>query len=232
MNNENKKKIIIVDDEPDIRELVSLKLKKTGFNVKSFNDGNSLFEFLQNTIPDLIILDLMLPDYDGFEICKQLKTNNKTYNIPIIMLTARDTEIDKVFGLEIGADDYITKPFSPRELIARIKVVFRRIENNYPNKNTFKFAKILEIDTENYEVKVKGIKLELTPTEYKILNLLAKRANKVCSRERIIDYISNTQEKYIYDRTVDVHIKNLRDKLGPAATFIKNIRGIGYKLDI
>lgn len=228
MKNENKKLIYIVDDEPDICELLSLNLKKANFNIKTFYDGNTLFENLHNEIPELIILDIMLPDYDGFEICKQLKNNSKTYNIPIIMLTARDTVEDKVLGLEIGADDYITKPFSPKELIARINVQLRQSFNKSITKKLY-FANILELDLDKYEVKVNNKKIDLTLTEYKILKLLAERANKVCSRERIIDYISS-HEKYIYDRTVDVHIKNLRNKLGTAAALIKNIRGIGYKL--
>lgn len=224
------KLIAVVDDEQDIIELVSVNLKKNGFNVVSFNDGSGLFEYLQKTLPDLVILDLMLPDYDGFEICKYLKNDPRTAKIPIIMLTARGDETDKILGLEIGADDYLTKPFSPRELVARVKVIFRRGSNAVNSSTLIVINDILEIDTEKYEVKIEGNKIDLTPTEYKILKLLAERYDKVCSRERIIDYIGS-QEKGVFDRTVDVHIKNLRDKLGKAAVYVKNIRGVGYKLE-
>lgn len=224
------KTIFIVDDESDILELISLHLIKSGFKVKTFEDGNSLFKYIKSNIPDLFILDLMLPDYDGFEICKFLKKEDKFAHIPVIMLTAKSDEMDKILGLELGADDYVTKPFSPRELVARVKAVLRRDEK-VVNSNRIKIADILEIDLQKYEVHIEGIKVDLTSSEFKILRLLSERKGWVYEREQILDYLG-AQEKGVLDRTVDVHIKNLREKLGIAGKFIKNIRGVGYKLEV
>jgi DNA-binding response OmpR family regulator len=171
----------------------------------------------------------MLPDADGFEICKYLKKEEKFANVPIIMLTARGDEMDKVLGLELGADDYITKPFSPRELTARIKAVLRREDKVFKTQK-IKIGNILEIDLQKYETYVEGQKVELTSTEFRILKLLSERKGWVYARDQILDYLG-VQEKGVLDRTVDVHIKNLREKLANAGKFIKNIRGIGYKLE-
>ncbi len=223
------KTVVVVDDEPDILELVSLNLKKSGFKTKEFLDGNSFFEYIQTEIPDLIILDLMLPDADGMEICKMLRHNNKFSHLPIIILTAKGDEMDKILGLEIGADDYITKPFSPRELTARVKAVLRRDENVHKTQKV-KIGDSIELDLQKYEAFVNNIKIELTSTEFKILKLLSSRKGWVYSREQILDYLG-TQEKGVLDRTVDVHIKNIREKLGEASHYIKNIRGVGYKIN-
>lgn len=223
----NPKTVAIIDDEPDIVELVSVHLRKSGFRVKAYGDGDSLFKSLATSIPDIIILDLMLPDSDGFEICQYLKKSDKYSNIPIIMLTARTHETDKILGLELGADDYITKPFSPRELAARVKVVLRR-ENKMTKTNLIRVGD-LEIDLQRYIVQVNGEKIDLTSTEFKILRLLSERVGWVYSREKILDHLG-TYEKGVLDRTVDVHIKNLREKLKESGRFIKNIRGVGYKL--
>ncbi|MBI5323800.1 MAG: response regulator transcription factor [Ignavibacteriae bacterium] len=223
------KVIAVVDDEPDIVELLKINLEKAGYKVKSFEDGSGLINFLKTKTPDLVVLDLMLPDADGFEICKFMKRNNKYSSIPIIMLTAKGEETDKIMGLELGADDYITKPFSPREFVARVKVVLRREDSD--NKNyKIKIGNMLEIDLQKYEVYINGEKADLTTTEFKILRLLSERKGWVYAREQILDYLGS-QEKGVLDRTVDVHIKNLREKLGPASVFIKNIRGIGYKIE-
>ncbi len=223
------KLIAVVDDEPDIVELVSLHLTKAGYKVKSFGDGEGLFKFLKSSTPDLVILDLMLPDSDGNEICKYLKKEEKFSGIPVIMLTAKSEEMDKILGLELGADDYVTKPFSPRELVARVKAVLRR-EQKSLETNKIKVADILEVDLQKYETKVNGEKIELTSTEFRILKLLSERKSWVYAREQILDYLG-VQEKGVLDRTVDVHIKNLREKLGEAGKLIKNIRGVGYKID-
>lgn len=223
------KLIAVVDDEPDIVELVTLHLNKAGYKVKSFNDGEGLFKFLKSSTPDLVILDLMLPDSDGNEICKYLKKEEKFSGIPVIMLTAKSEEMDKILGLELGADDYVTKPFSPRELVARVKAVLRREQKSFET-NKIKIADILEVDLQKYETKVNGVKVELTSTEFRILKLLAERKSWVYARDQILDYLG-VQEKGVLDRTVDVHIKNLREKLGEAGKLIKNIRGIGYKID-
>ncbi|MCK4528205.1 response regulator transcription factor [candidate division WOR-3 bacterium] len=225
-----KRFIAIVDDEPDILELVSIHLEKAGFEVKTFEDGETLLRFIDSQIPDLIILDLMLPDIGGLDICKNLKKQERFASIPIIMLTAKGEEVDRVLGLELGADDYVTKPFSPRELVARSKAVLRRTEHK-KEVNTIKIGDILVLYLHRYEVTVKGKKVDLTTTEFKILRMLAERRNWVFTRDQILDYLWG-EEKAVLDRTVDVHIKNLREKIGEAGRFIKNIRGVGYKLEV
>jgi DNA-binding response OmpR family regulator len=232
------KLIAIIDDEPDIVELVSIHLKKAMFNVKGFSDAEGLYRFLglsdghcqaSEQIPDLIILDLMLPDADGVEICKNLKKRDKYSSIPIIMLTAKGEETDKILGLEFGADDYVTKPFSPRELVARVKAVLRR-HQKIDESGKLNIGGILIIDTEKHEVTVKGQMIDLTSTEFRILKLFVSNKSKVFSRYDILDYLWG-DEKIVLDRTIDVHIKNLRDKLGKAGQLIRNIRGVGYKLE-
>lgn len=230
--------IAIIDDEPDIVELVSIHLKKAMFKVKGFSDAEGLYKFLglsdehcqeRKQIPDLIILDLMLPDADGIEICKKLKKEDKYSAIPIIMLTAKGEETDKILGLEFGADDYVTKPFSPRELVARVKAVLRRGEKiNEIGK--LDICGMLTIDTEKHKVSVEGKRIELTSTEFKILKLFLSNKCKVFSRYDILDHLWG-HDKIVLDRTIDVHIKNLRDKLGKAGRLIKNIRGVGYQLE-
>jgi two-component system phosphate regulon response regulator PhoB/two-component system alkaline phosphatase synthesis response regulator PhoP len=224
------KLIFVIDDEPDIVELVTIHLKKAMFKVKGFSDAESFYRFLDEKIPDLIILDLMLPDADGLEICKYLKKEDKFSSIPIIMLTAKGDETDKILGLEFGADDYVTKPFSPRELVARVKAVLRR-RQKVEESGKLEIGGILTIDPASYEVVVEGRKIELTTTEFRILKLLLSKKSKVFSRYDILDHLWG-DEKIVLDRTIDVHIRNLRDKLGKAGQFIKNIRGIGYKLEL
>lgn len=221
--------IAIIDDEPDILELVALHLKKSGFKVKEFSDADAFYRFLRSETPDLIILDLMLPDTDGFEVCKYLKKQDPYSHVPIIMLTARAEETEKVLGLELGADDYVTKPFSPRELVARVKAVLRRQESAEETK-TLTVGDMLRVDLEKYEVEVEGNKVELTSTEFRILQLLASKKGRVFSRDQILQFLWGN-DKMVLDRTIDVHIKHLREKLGNAAAFIRNIRGVGYKLE-
>lgn len=224
-----KELVAILDDELDILDLVSLHLKKAGFRAEGFLDAESFFNFIDSKVPDLIILDLMLPDADGFEICKDLKRKDEFASIPIVMLTAKGEETDKVLGLELGADDYVTKPFSPKELVARVKAVLRR----QPQKEEVKKIEIgdeLSIHPEKYEVYLKRQRIELTSTEFKILQLLASKKGWVFTRDQILDYLWG-KEKAVLDRTIDVHIKHLREKLGEAARYIKNIRGVGYKLE-
>jgi len=223
------KLIAVVDDEPDILELVSVNLKKANYRVKEFPDSESFFRSLHIETPDLIILDLMLPDMDGFEVCKSLKSKDKFASIPIIMLTARAEETEKILGLELGADDYVTKPFSPRELTARVKAVLRR---NAPNEEIRKIhvGDILMLDPGKYEVEVEGKRIELTSTEFKILQLFSTKKGWVFSRDKILQHLWG-DDKMVLDRTIDVHIKHLREKLGKAAAFIKNVRGVGYKLE-
>jgi DNA-binding response OmpR family regulator len=228
----DRKLIFIVEDEPDILDLIALHLTKAGYEIKKFLEAASMMKQLARQIPALIILDLMLPDHDGVDVCKALKMNPKYKGIPIIMVTAKIDELDVVLGLELGAEDYIKKPFSPRELVARVKVVLRRYKQ--PSASTSQqitIGDILSLDPGKFEVLVKGEKVHLTSTEFFILKILAEKPGWVFSREKILDLLWG-DEKDVFDRTVDVHIKNLRDKLGPAGNLIKNIRGVGYKLEL
>jgi len=226
-----KKLIYVVEDEPDILELIALHLTKAGYEVKKFLEAAPMMKQLAHQIPHLIILDLMLPDYDGIDVCKALKKNQNYTDIPLIMVTAKTDEVDVVLGLELGAEDYIKKPFSPRELVARVKVVIRRYKRTASSTSqTINIEDLLSIDPGKFEVLVKGEKAHLTTTEFLILKMLAEKPGWVFSREKILDLLWK-DEKDVFDRTVDVHIKNLRDKLGPAGKLIKNIRGVGYKLE-
>ncbi|MBN2190925.1 MAG: response regulator transcription factor [Candidatus Aureabacteria bacterium] len=226
-----RKTVVIVDDEPDILELVSLHLKKSGFETKGFLEPESFLNFVQSRKPDLIVLDLMLPHTDGFDICKKLRTDEKLSDVPIIMLTARGEDTDKILGLELGADDYVTKPFSPKELVARVKAVLRRSEKGEKSRDdVVHIGGFMVIDPGKYQVRVDDSKVELTSTEFKILMLLASGRGRVFSREQILDHLWGS-EKAVVDRTIDVHIKNLRDKLGRAGSLIKNMRGVGYKIE-
>lgn len=223
------KLIAVIDDEPDIVELVSLNLQRAGFKVKGFLEAETFQRFLNSDTPDLIILDLMLPDTDGFEVCKHLKAHDKYAHIPIIMLTARSEETEKVLGLELGADDYVTKPFSPRELVARVKAVLRRPEQRHETKKIFVGDQIV-IDLEKVEVTVNNARVDLTSTEFRILQLLSSKKGWVHSRDQILNFLWG-QDKTVIDRTIDVHIRHLRDKLGEASSLIKNVRGMGYKVE-
>lgn len=223
------KLIAVVDDEPDIRELVSLHLSRAGFQVKDFERANDFLNFLNASKPDLVILDLMLPDADGLDVCKLMRKNDDFSQIPVIMLTAKGDETDRILGLELGADDYVTKPFSPRELVARVKAVLRR-DIKLETEEIKEIAGLISIDSGKHEVKVKNENVELTSTEFRILLLLASRKGWVFSRDQILDHLWG-QDKAVVDRTIDVHIKHLREKLGEAAHLIKNIRGVGYKLE-
>lgn len=222
--------IAIVDDEPDILELVSLHLQKANYRVSSFTEAASLYRFLEREVPDLIILDLMLPDVDGLEICRYLRGRELFSSIPIIMLTARTDEMDKVIGLELGADDYVTKPFSPRELVARVRAVLRRHGRQEGDSGKVFAVGAVTIDPEKHEAAVNNKKLDLTPTEFKILHLLSSKKGRIQSRDQILSFLWG-DEKFVVDRTVDVHIRHLREKLGKASHIIKNVRGVGYKVE-
>ncbi|MFN3194671.1 MAG: response regulator [Chlorobiota bacterium] len=227
---DKKYKIAVVDDEPDILELVSIHLKKNNYDFVTFENANDFLEYLNNNEIDLLILDLMLPDLDGFEVCKHLKSSDKFSSIPVIMLTARSDEMEKVLGLELGADDYVTKPFSSRELMARVKVILKRNKKVETKSEYITIGDGLKIDLNKYEVLVDDNELSLTSSEFKILELISSKKGWVYSREQILNYLG-VIEKGVLDRTVDVHIKNLREKLGTYGKYIKNIRGVGYKID-
>ncbi|MCM8821975.1 MAG: response regulator [Candidatus Omnitrophica bacterium] len=225
----NGKTVFIVEDEKDISSLIALHLRKAGFIVLEFANGNDLLNFLKKKIPDLIVLDLMLPDIDGMEICKHIKSEQVYKNIPVIILTAKAEETDKIIGLELGADDYVTKPFSPRELVVRTKNILKRYDFSQED-NIQEIGGILSIDNDRYEVYVKNKKIHLTTTEFNILKILLSKKGLVFSREKLLDLLWQGQ-KAVIDRTIDVHIKKLREKLGEAGNLIKNVRGIGYKID-
>jgi phosphate regulon transcriptional regulator PhoB len=226
------KRILVVDDEADLLELVSYNLEKEGFTVDPASDGEAALSKVRKGKYDLIILDLMLPGIQGIELCRTLRADIKTSGIPIIMLTAKGEEVDRIIGLEMGADDYMTKPFSPRELIARVKAVLRRTGEKPVPEKFLKFGE-LEIDTERYAVSIKGKPVKLSATEFKLLLFLAERRGKVFSRDQLLDAVWR-DEAFVEPRTVDVHIRRLRSNIeeDPAhPRYIKTLRGIGYLFD-
>lgn len=221
--------IVIVDDDPDIVESISSSIRSEGYRVKGFSCAEDLFKFLDNEKPDLILLDVMLPGINGFDVCKSLKKKERFSSIPIIMLSGRDAEKDKVSGLDAGSDDYIAKPCSINEIKARIRAVLRRPGS----KNEYKkihIGDMIIMDLQKYEITVESKKVLLTPTEFRILECLSSRKGLVFSRKRILEFLWG-EEKIVIDRTIDVHIRHLRKKLGKAEKFIKNVRGLGYKLE-
>jgi len=222
-----KAKVLVVDDERDIIELVSYNLEKEGFKVISAMDGEKALELVSSKEPEIIILDLMLPGIDGLDVCRELKRNDKTSSIPIIMLTAKGEESDIVIGLELGADDYITKPFSPRILVARVKAVLRRIETKEEEEKIIKIEQLI-IDLVRHQVTYRGKTLILTSTEFNLIALLAQNRGKVFTRDQILDKAWK-EESFVVDRTVDVHVRRLRQKLGQASQFIETVRGVGYR---
>jgi two-component system phosphate regulon response regulator PhoB len=223
------KTILIIEDETDLAELVAFNLEKEGYRPVIAPDGPSGLEAARHNSPDLILLDLMLPGMSGMEICKVLKGRDKTSRIPIIMLTAKGEEIDRVVGFEVGADDYVVKPFSPRELLLRIKAVLRRAGSEESVNKVIKVGSI-SIDTDRHIVTVDRNEVILTTTEFKLLITLAERLGRVQSRDRLLkdvwgfNHMGDT-------RTVDTHITRLRTKLGEAGEMIKTIRGFGYKME-
>lgn len=226
------KHILVVDDEADLVELVSYNLKKEGFIVDSAPDGEAALKKIRKGRYDLIILDLMLPGIQGMEICRILRNDPKTTALPIILLTAKGEEVDKIIGLEMGADDYITKPFSPRELVARVKAVLRRTAEK-PAPGKIIEVGVLVINKETYTVTRKGEPIKLSATEFKLLVFLAERMGKIFNRDQILDAIWR-DEAFVEPRTVDVHIRRLRSQIeeDPAQPrYIKTMRGIGYFFD-
>lgn len=224
--------IAVVDDEKSILELTSIHLKKFGFQVATFTTAGDYLEFIEKTIPVVTILDLMLPDMDGMDLCKELRRKQEFDQMSIIILSGRIDESDTILGLELGADDYVKKPFSPKELAVRVKnVLRRRSAAATQSKNEINIDNKILIDIDRYEVRVDDKLVQLTPTEYRILKMLAEKEGNVLKREEIL-YNLWGNEKIVVDHTVDVHIKHLREKLGKYDALIKNVRGVGYKLDI
>lgn len=225
-----KKRILIVDDEPQICQLVKDILEEDNYTATTAHSTDEAFQKIKITLPDMVLLDVRLPTIGGLEFCRQLKQDVRTRRTPVIMLTVQDTETDKVIGLEVGADDYLTKPFGNRELLARIKAVFRRIDMAKSDVDSVIRVGGLEIDLDMHEVKFKGKDLFLTPKEFELLVVLAKNKNKALRREALMSAVWG----YDYPGTlgtIDVHIRHLRKKLGPAGRCIKTLIGVGYRLD-
>lgn len=220
--------ILVVDDEEDILELLSYNLAKNGFNVTTATSGEDALKITKTKTFDIILLDLMLPGIDGLDVCKEFKKNQSTSSIPIIMLTAKGEEADIVAGLELGADDYVTKPFSPRVLISRIRAVLRRRGKVVTDENAPLRYDEMEIDPGRFKVFVKGSLVELTHTEFSILHFLAKKPGWVFTRYQIIDAIKGLDYP-VTDRSVDVQVVGLRKKLGEYGDYIETVRGVGYR---
>lgn len=226
----SKKKILVVEDDRDINELINYNLNREGYDVASLFDGSQAVDFARKRNPDLILLDLMLPEVDGIEICRLLKSDDATKKIPIIMLTAKSEESDVVVGLQMGADDYIAKPFSPKVLLARIKALLRRIadsSNTSAHENLRQYGD-LSIDLLKHKVFYKKQSIDLTSIEFDILEFLSRHPGRVYDREQILDNVWK-EGKFIIDRAVDVHIRGLRKKLDKADTYIETVRGVGYR---
>jgi len=222
------KRILIVEDEKDVVDLLNLNLRKAGgFAVSTAGDGATGLAKARAEKPDFIILDLMLPKMPGLEVCKLLKTDSATRHIPILMLTARAEEIDRIVGLEFGADDYVTKPFSPREVVLRIKAILRR--GTAEETDNRLSAGPITIDPSRHEVLVNGKRVELTSLEFKLLRTLMQRRGRVQERDRLLNEVWG-YESVIDTRTVDTHVRRLREKLGPLANYIETVRGVGYRI--
>jgi len=221
-------KILIVEDEPDILNLVSYHLGQSGFSVVLAEDGEQALSAVEQDAIGLVILDLMLPGISGLEVCRLLKQSPRTKDIPVLMLTARAEEVDRIVGLELGADDYLVKPFSPRELVLRIRAILRRIHRRDETETAQLVAGPLSIDLVGCQVQLGSEPIELTATEFKLLTTLAQRRGRVQSREELLEVVWG-YEYLGYRRTVDTHIRRLREKLGTAAEMVETVRGMGYR---
>lgn len=222
-----KPKILVVDDEPDALEVLGFKLREAGYSPIFAKDGTRAIAAARDERPALVVLDLMLPEVDGLEVCRILRRDPATAAIPILMLTARAAEMDRVLGLELGADDYVTKPFSPRELVLRIRKLLTRSKAADEPVNLLQCG-ALRIDVPHHQVTVSGAAVELTATEFKLLELLARRRGRVQTRERLLQDVWG-YDNPIDSRTVDTHMRRLREKLGAVADYLETIRGVGYR---
>lgn len=223
-----KAKILVVDDEPDALELIGFNLEKAGFDVITAEDGVEALRKARELAPAAMVLDLMLPEMDGLDVCKSLRADPRTASTAIIMLTARAAEVDRVLGLELGADDYLTKPFSPRELVLRIRKLLGRQASASAAKDVLRVGPICA-DLGRHEVTVNGEPLDLTATEFKLLSVLMERRGRVQSREQLLRDVWG-YDNLIDTRTVDTHVRRVREKLGSAADLLDTVRGIGYRI--
>ena len=225
----NKNKVLIVEDDKHISKLVKYNLEKAGFECTVTITGEEALEILDKEPVDLIILDITLPKMDGFEVCKQLKQNKKLSNIPLIMLTAKSEEVDRIVGLELGADDYVVKPFSPRELVLRVKAILKRGKIEKAAKDILTADK-LKVDIPRHKTTVDKKEVEVTQMEFKLLTLLMQRAGRVQSREQLLSDVWDIAAE-VTTRTIDTHLKRLRQKLGKMGRLIETVRGIGYRFN-
>jgi len=232
MPESNKLRILVVDDEEDVTDLIRYHFEADNFTVKTINNPNLILGVARDFVPHAVILDVMMPDINGIQICRLLKSDEKLQGTPVIFLSAKSNEDDRISGLETGADDYLTKPFSMKELLLRVKAVIKRSQGLSTDKDGERTGKILvaelEIDEGTHEVFVRGEKIELTATEFKLLRVLMTRLGKVQTREKLLMNVWNYQGD-VETRTVDTHIRRLREKLGDQAGLIETIRGVGYR---
>ena len=223
------KTIYIVEDEPDIRETLAYNLSQEGFKVSEFSDAESCLDKIQKKKPDLLILDLMLPGMSGLDLCKQIRADKSLQNLAIIMLTAKGEEVDRIIGFELGADDYVTKPFSVRELILRVKVILKKQTDTTENNELVEFGPI-KLNLDAHEVLINDDEIILTALEFKLLKHLIQRRGRVQTRDQLLGDVWGYSSE-ITTRTVDTHIKRLREKLGTVGDYIQTVRGIGYRLN-
>lgn len=224
-----KKKILVVDDEPDVTDLVAYHLKAKGFHVETVNDATASISRARTYQPDLLILDIMMPNLSGIQICRILRADSKLSRVPIIFLTAKAEPSDRIEGLESGADDYMGKPFSPKELVLRVESILRRLAAPRESASARLHIGDIQLDSETHRVTVRGSPLDLTATEFKLLRLLMERQGRVQTREHLLLNVWNYSTE-IETRTVDTHVRRLREKLGPEAGWIETIRGVGYRI--
>lgn len=224
----DKKKILVVDDEPDVTALVAYHLRAKGFLVETLNDATASIAKARAFLPDLVILDIMMPHLSGLQVCRILRSEPRLARVPVVFLTAKAEPADRIEGLETGADDYIPKPFSPKELVLRVEAIMRRLEAPPPNHGRLEIGAIA-LDGETHRVTVAGEPVDLTATEFKLLRLLMERQGRVQTREHLLINVWNYSTE-IETRTVDTHVRRLREKLGPEANWIETIRGVGYRI--
>jgi two-component system phosphate regulon response regulator PhoB len=218
--------IIVVEDETDLAELIALHLRREGYRVGVHGDGTEGMRAIERDPPDLVVLDLMLPGMDGFEICRQMRRDERTAAVPILVVTARGEDADVVTGLELGADDYVVKPFSPRVLVARVRALMRRGSEGERTGEVLRVGPV-EVDAGRHELRVEGKVLDVTRTEFRILRFLASRPGRVRTRGEILDALGDAN---VLERTVDVHVAALRRKLGEAGSLLETVRGVGYRV--
>ncbi len=221
--------VLVVDDEPDILSILVYHFSREGYRVSTSVRGDRALRAAEEHSPDLVILDLMLPGMDGLEVLRSLRVSEKTAGIPVILLTAKDAEPERIRGLELGADDYITKPFSPREVVLRAQAVLRRVRAEALASSRRLRAGPIELDLEAHQASVSGVKIDLAPLEYRVLETLLERRGRVQTRRQLLQAAWDTSAR-IETRTVDMHVARLRSKLGEAGAMIETVRGIGYRL--